>query len=427
MTELTQIPVYGKWNGGNSAAGYNVPFFAGAENQLVAEAVRWALNGERSHVLTNGSNNSNNDSRKSNNNSVTPEKTQSTCDSGGSTHVALVADLTPTAEDFPHGYRLPHSPLVFYGQSGCGKTHLAHGIYQQWRQNHRRKYAVFLTGETFARSFANAIDSRTVDEFHEKTRRAELFVLDDLEQLSAKRAAMSDFLITLDILLAERRTIVLTAHHFPTMRQFPDERLVARLTAGLLVPIAPPAITTRLALLKHFADHLSVKLTQTAANLLAKGLPVSVPRLFGSLAQLALEMESLQSNPAASDTTADSKKEKFPKTIGVSAAQEAIRTAERAAVTTLDLIAKTTAKQLGLKLADLKSKSRKSTTVLGRAITVYLARQLTNASLKEIGKYFGGRDHTTIAHAAAEIEQKIAANPKLRNQVIRIQEILGEG
>ncbi|MDR1492143.1 MAG: AAA family ATPase [Planctomycetaceae bacterium] len=403
MTELTQIPVYGKWNGGKSAADSRAPFFAGAENQLVAEAVRWALNGE------------------------------------------LCGDLSENSTD---GYYLPHSPLLFYGASGCGKTHLAHGIYQQWRQEHRRKYAVFLTGETFARSFADAINSRTVDEFHEKTRRAELFVLDDLEQLSGKNAAISEFLITLDVLLAERRTVVLTSRHFPTMRQFSNERLVARFAAGLITPILPPAASTRLALLKHFADYLGVKLTQTAANLLAKGLPMSVPRLFGTLAQLALESESCnvpadvaknkrnrtnsvsqgkKRNSDDKNGVVESQKEKFLKTIDVSAAREAIRKSERAAAPTLDFIAKTTAKQLGLKLADLRSKSRKSTTVLGRGIAVYLARQLTSISLKDVGKYFGGRDHTTIAHAVAEIEQKIAINPKLRNQVVRIQELIGEG
>jgi chromosomal replication initiator protein len=137
---------------------------------------------------------------------------------------------------------------------------------------------------------------------------------------------------------------------------------------------------------------------------MAKELPVSVPQLFGTLAQLPGE----------------SGKE----VIDLAAARNAIRNCATVTVPTIDKIAKTTVRQMGLKLADLKGKSRKSTTVRARNIAVYLARQLTHASLKDIGKYFGGRDHTTIAHSTAEVESKIAGDPELRGLVSQIREML---
>ena len=345
------------------------PFYTGPENHLIEAAVRWALDGR---LIDNP-------------------------DDDAFEQAEVASAL--------HG-GVPHCPIFFYGVSGCGKTHLALGIYQSWRQKNRRKHGAYLTGEDFARSLATALEVKTIDEFRSKIRKSEMLVIDGIDRLVTKNAALGELLAAIDTVVDAGQTIVLTAQRFPTLQQFPDERLLARLTAGLVVPIALPGLATRLALLKHFAEQLGLRLTAPANQAMAKELPVSVPQLLGTLTQLR----------------AESSKE----VIDLATARGAIRNSATAAVPTIDVIAKTTARQMGLKLAEMKDKSRKSTTVRARNIAVYLARQLTKASLKEIGKYFGGRDHTTIAHSAAEIESKIAIDPELRNLVVQIREVLQE-
>jgi len=328
-------------------------FFVGPENHLVEAAVRWAVEGRPDGNSCGG---------------------------------------------------VPHCPILFYGPPGCGKTHLAGGIYQSWRKNNPRKRGAYLTGDDFARSLAEALEAKTIDEFRNKIRRSNLLVIDGIDLLATKKAAQVELLAAIDAMIAAGQTIVLTTQRFPTQLQFHDERLIVRLTAGLVVPITLPGLTTRLELLKHFAEQLGLRLTAPASRTMAKELLVSVPQLFGTLVQLLVESGWER--------------------IDLVTARDAIRTYTITTVPTIDKIAKTTAKQMGLKLAELKSKSRKSTTVRARNIAIYLVRQLTQAGLKDIGKYFGGRDHTTISHSVAEIESKIGHSPELRNLVMQIRETL---
>ena len=328
-------------------------FFAGPENHLVEAAVRWAIE-------------------------------------GGPDNISRTT--------------VPHCPILFYGPPGCGKTHIAFGIYQAWRQNNRRKHANCLTGDDFTRSLAGALEAKTIDEFRSKIRKSEMLVIDGIDLLVAKKAAQEELLAAIDSLLATGQTIVLTAQRFPTQQLFADERLVARLTAGLVVPIALPGLTTRMELLTHFAEQLGLRLTTPAGRAMAKELPVSVSQLFGTLVQLLVEYGQ--------------------EAVDLATAREAIRNSTSTTVPTIAKIAKTTAKQMGLKLAEMKGKSRKSTTVRARNIAVYLTRQLTHTGLKDIGKFFGGRDHTTVAHSVAAIESKIGHDPELRNLVVQIRETL---
>jgi len=299
---------------------------------------------------------------------------------------------------------VPYCPILFYGTTGSGKTHLADGIYRSWRKNNPRKHGAYLTGDDFSQSLAEALEAKTIDDFRKKIRKSELLVIDGIDLLAAKKAAQGELLAAIDAVIAAGQTIVLTTQRFPTQQQFPDERLVARLTAGLVVPIALPGLTTRLELLKHFAEQLGLRLTVPARQTMAKELPVSVPQLFGTLVQLLVESGR--------------------ETIDLATARDAVRNYTVTTVPSIDKIAKTTAKQMGMKLAELKSKSRKSTTVRARNIAVYLARQLTHTGLKDIGKYFGGRDHTTISHSVATIESTIGHDHELRSLVMQIRETL---
>ena len=364
---MLAIPVAGQplcrqFDVATATAAVSYPFLAGPENHLVEAAVHWALEG--------GFNGGCSDDHAE----------------GGSSN------------------RVPHCPILFYGSAGSGKTHLALGIYQSWRQKNRRKRGAYLTGDDFARSLVMALEAKTIDEFRGKIRKSEMLVIDGIDLLVTKKAAQEELLTAIDSVLDAGQTIVLTSLRLPTQQQFPDERLVARLTAGLVVPIALPGLATRMALLKHFAEQLGLHLTAPANQSMAKELPLSVPQLFGTLVQLLMESGR--------------------ETIDLATARDAIHRYATATVPTIDKITKTTAKQMGLKLADMKGKSRKSTTVRARNVAIYLARQLTRTGLKEIGKYFGGRDHTTIAHSVAEIESKIGHDAELRGIIMQIREMV---
>ena len=343
-------------------------FLAGPENHLVEAAVGWALGGGPVSPLDEGT------------------------------------DHTLPGEAVLY---VPHCPILFYGPPGSGKSHLASGIFQNWRERNRRKRGDCLTGNEFAQMLANAIETKSVNEFRDKMRKSEMLVIDNIDLLAGKKAAQDELLVTMDAILDAGQTVVLTAQRFPTLQLFSDERLISRLTSGLIVPLVLPGETTRAALLKRFAEQLGLRLTAPANRAMTKELPLSVPQLFGTLAQLFAESDK--------------------DTIDLATARVAIQNATKTTVPTVDKIAKVTAKLMGLKLADMKGKSRKSTTVRARAVAIYLARQLTQLSLKEIGKYFGGRDHTTVAHSANEIESKAAIDAELRGIVRQIRETLQQG
>ncbi|MCL2348672.1 MAG: DnaA/Hda family protein [Planctomycetaceae bacterium] len=376
-TDLITIPVAGRKPNFESGETSGVSrladdsfFLAGPENHLLQWAVRWAT-GER----------------------------QSQAAELNSDHERGEASSPVTGASV-----VSHNPIVFYGPSGCGKTHLAEGIYQIRRRQNRKKKAVLITGDDFARSFSTAIASKTTDEFRSGICDAELLVVDRIDLLKNKDAAQIEFLVSLDYILSKGHTVVLTMSQFPTLQCFSDERLVARLISGLLVPVSLPGLSARTALLERFAAQLNLRLTAGAQQALAKGLPVSAPQLFGTLSQLAVETGKT--------------------TIDVEMARQVIRDREKSTAPTMDAIARLTAKRMGIKLTDLKGKTRTSTTTKVRGIAIYLMRQLTAASLKEIGRYFGGRDHTTIAHSVAETESRIAVDPEFRGHVLKIHEIL---
>lgn len=297
-----------------------------------------------------------------------------------------------------------NQPILFYGPPGSGKTHLLLGIFQKWREIHRRGKAIFLNGEEFARIFATAIASKTTDDFRQKFQKAELIVLDDLDFLQNKEAAQTEFFMILDDSREHRQTIVLSVSQFPSKRHFSDERLIARLIAGLVVPVLPLGYTARTMVLERFAKEQNLKLTPKMVQTIAQNLPGGVLQLKGFISQLVLE-----SNHRSLDQNL---------------VQKMLKEKEPASVPTIDEIARLISKQMGLKLADLKGKSRKSTTVKARGIAIYLTRQMTGLSLKEIGRYFGGRDHTTIAHHVGETETRLTQDIQWRDFALNIRETL---
>ena len=303
-----------------------------------------------------------------------------------------------------------YNPLVFHGPSGTGKSHLAHGLAAAWKARDRRQRVVCTTAVDFARELADAIETQAVDEFRTKHRDAAFLVVEDLGMLATRKSgklnAQEELIHTLDALVAEDRWVVVTTSVPPAALPGILPALRSRLTAGLMIPLSPPGIEARLAILEQLAALRDIPLPEPVARVLAEGLVATVPELAGSLFQLAMPAE-FQKHP-----------------FDVEAARRYVAKRNGKRQPTLHEIALATARHFSLRLADLRSPVRRRALVVARGVAVYLARQLTEQSLEQIGGYFGGRDHSTVMHSCRKTEELIGCDRTVQEAVERLKNTL---
>ena len=308
-------------------------------------------------------------------------------------------------EESPSQHReIPWNPVTFYGPSGCGKTHLVAGIYHAWKELHPKAKAIYTSGADFARGFTTALETKTTDNFRKRVRNAPLWVVDRLEDLNDKPAASEELLLALDESIVLENTVIFATSRFPGDLSEISPKLQARLIGGLAVPILPPSLKTRTEMIQEIANHFRIPLSQNLLSYLAKTLDMPYPQLSGFFAQIVGELGNRVPDAAFF--------------------RQYLKENAKLTQPSLEEILRQTAKHLGLKQTEIKGKSRASSIARGRAIAIYLARQLTDRSLKEIGKFFGGRDHKTITHHCDETEAKLAKDPGLRSIIARIRELI---
>jgi chromosomal replication initiator protein len=311
-------------------------------------------------------------------------------------------------EQEPNGY----NPLVFYGPSGTGKSHLVQGLVAAWKARDRRQRVVLTTAVDFARELADAIESQGVDEFREKHRGADLLVVEDLGMLATRKSgklnAQEELLQTLDVLVAEGRWAIVTAPVAPAALPGILPMLQSRLTAGLMIPLSPPGVEARLAILEQTAAARNIALPEPVARVLAEGLTGTARELAGLLLQLAMSVD-MQTERLDAET-----------------ARRFIASRGGAKQPTLREIALATARHFSIRLNDLRSPVRRRSLVVARGVAIYLARRLTNESLQQIGGYFGGRDHSTVMHSCRKTEELMATDRAVHEAVEQVQQRLGK-
>ena len=297
-----------------------------------------------------------------------------------------------------------YSPLILYGPSGSGKTHWAIGLAAAWKFSFRESPVVRTTAIDYARELAEAIQTKTVDEFGTQYREASLLIIEDVDHLAGKEAAQRELIFTLDELANSGGRVVMTAKSSPRQLVGIAPGLRSRMLQGLTVPIAMPGPNARLVIIQRLARLRGMQLSEEAARMLAAGLSVTVPELLGAMTQLSMAGR-VQGRPVDGEAV----RRHFSDRNGV------LRPS-------LHDIALLTAQYFSLKLTDLRSPSRRRAVVTARGVAMYLARNLTASSLKQIGQYFGGRDHTTVSHGCRTTEMRLQSEPDVRHAVLKLQE-----
>jgi chromosomal replication initiator protein len=299
------------------------------------------------------------------------------------------------------------NPLLIYGPSGVGKSHLAQGIAAAYRAAHRRRKVICTTAADFARSLAEAIETQAVDEFRAKHRGAAMLVIEDLGGLVRRQASklnVQDELIhTIDAMTAEDRWVVATAAAPPWEMPWLSPPLAGRLSGGLVLPLALPGPEARKTLLQRLAAARGMALPNEVAAILAQGIAAAAPQLAGMATELAAAL-------AIDGGRLDQR-----------AARQYVAQQARAAQPTLAAIAAAAARHFGLRLSALRGVQRRRELVTARGVAIFLARRDAKMPLDAIGRYFGGRDHSTVSNSYRKTEQALLEDATIRDAVERLR------
>lgn len=281
------------------------------------------------------------------------------------------------------------NPFSLYGGTGLGKTHLLHAIGNEILSHNPNARVVYIHSERFVQDMVKAIKANTIERFKKFYRSLDVLMIDDIQFFANKEVTQEEFFHTFNSLFERSKQIIVTSDVFPKNIENIEERIRSRLSWGVNAAIEPPELETRVAILMKKAEERGVQLEEEVAFFLAQKLRTNVRELEGALNR-AIAWSNFTHRP-----------------ITVDAVREALKDliASYDHLITIENIQKTVAEYYNIKMADLKSKSRTRSVARPRQMAMALAKELTNHSLPEIGREFGGRDHTTVMHACKTISE----------------------
>jgi chromosomal replication initiator protein len=294
-----------------------------------------------------------------------------------------------------------YNPLFIYGGVGLGKTHLLHAVGHQSAKLFPGLTVVYLSSERFTNELINAIRYDRTAEFRGRYRTIDLLLIDDIQFISGKERTQEEFFHTFNDLYESRKQIILSSDCSPKDIPEIEERLRSRFEWGLIADIQPPDFETRVAILKKKAAVDRVILPDDVAYLIAGRVKSNIRELEGSLTRM-IAFCALTGRE-----------------MNVDLAQEVLADlwGEEEKIITIEQVQRKVCDLFGVKPSDLKAKTRTKTVAFPRQVAMYLARQLTHASLAEIGRAFGGKDHTTVLHAVTKIHTLLQEDLKLRKTI----------
>ncbi len=301
-----------------------------------------------------------------------------------------------------------YNPLFIYGGVGLGKTHLSHAVGNRLLAERPNAKVLYIHAEQFVSDVVKAYQRKTFDEFKDKYHSLDLLLIDDVQFFANKDRTQEEFFNAFEALLAKKSHIVMTSDTYPKGLLDIHERLVSRFDSGLTVAIEPPELEMRVAILINKSISEGTEMPEEVAFFVAKNVRSNVRELEGALRKILAYSRFNQ------------------KEISIQLAREALRDllSIQNRQISVENIQKTVADYYKIKVADMYSKKRPASIARPRQIAMYLAKELTQKSLPEIGELFGGRDHTTVLHAVRKISAERQQLTELNQQLHVLEQTL---
>ena len=296
---------------------------------------------------------------------------------------------------------VPFNPLFLYGGVGLGKTHLMHAIAWQRKKLNPKLKILYLSAEKFMYEFIKALRLKNTVTFKEQFRSVNLLMIDDVQFIIGKESTQEEFFHTFNALADQNRQMVISADKSPSDLEGLEERLRSRLGWGLVADIHPTTYELRLSIIEAKIEKYNIDLSKDVIEFLAHKITSSVRELEGALTRLAAHVTLVGRNVDLE--------------IAEDLLQDLLRASDRR--TTIDQIQKKVAEHFNVKISDMHSARRSRTVARPRQIAMFLSKNLTTRSLPEIGRKFGGRDHTTVIHAIKKIQELVKNDSSLSEDI----------
>ncbi len=303
---------------------------------------------------------------------------------------------------------ISYNPLFLYGGVGLGKTHLIHAIGNQLLLDKPGARIRYIHAEQYVSDVVKAYQRKAFDDFKRYYHSLDLLLIDDIQFFSGKSRTQEEFFYAFEALVANKAQVIITSDTYPKEISGIDDRLISRFDSGLTVAIEPPELEMRVAILMRKAQSEGVSLNEDVAFFVAKHLRSNVRELEGALRKI-LAYSKFHGREISIELTKEALKD--------------LLTVQNRQIS-VENIQKTVADFYSIKVADMYSKKRPANIARPRQIAMYLAKELTQKSLPEIGELFGGRDHTTVLHAVRKIADERSKDAQLNHELHVLEQTL---
>ncbi len=311
-----------------------------------------------------------------------------------------------TAESIAKSPGTQYNPYVIYGGVGLGKTHLMHAIGNAMRRQHPKARVLYTTSEQFVNEYIGAVQNNALEAFRARYRSLDCLLIDDIQFLIAKERSEQEFFHTFNSLFDSRKQIVVSSDRSPKEMTPLEQRLISRLEWGFVADIKAPDLETRIAILRKKADLEGFSVPDDVILFVASSVKTNVRSLEGSLIRLKA-FQSMTGAPLTVDDARDILKDAI--------------TSDDVNPVRVETIQRVVALKYSVDVKDIKGHQRTASIALPRQVAMYLACAMTELSSTDIGRAFGGKDHSTVLHARKKIEKKIEEDPFFLELINRLQ------
>lgn len=311
-----------------------------------------------------------------------------------------------TAESIAKSPGTQYNPYVIYGGVGLGKTHIMHAIGNAMRRQHPKARVLYTTSEQFVNEYIGAVQNNALEAFRARYRSLDCLLIDDIQFLIAKERSEQEFFHTFNALFDSRKQIVVSSDRSPKEMSPLEQRLISRLEWGFIADIKPPDLETRIAILRKKAEIEHFSVPDDVILYVASSVKTNVRSLEGSLIRLKA-FQSMTGAPLSVDDARDILKDTI--------------TVDDSNPVRIETIQRLVALKYSVDTKDLKGHQRTASITLPRQVSMYLSCVMTDQSSTDIGRAFGGKDHSTVLHARKKIEKKVEEDPFFLELINKLQ------